>query len=158
VAAIDPELPLYGVQTLARTAADSNAMFLRALVTRLLAWFAFAALLLAGVGVYGVLSESTAARTKEIGLRLALGASRGGIARLVVATGLAPAAVGLLLGIACSAAAGPLLRSLLFGVAPLDLPSFTVVAVLLAAVTLIACAAPAWRAVRVPVATALRQE
>ena len=59
-------------------------MFLRGLVTRLLAWFSLAALLLGGVGVYGVLSEAMAARTREIGVRLALGATRGGIARLVL--------------------------------------------------------------------------
>jgi predicted permease len=158
VAAVDPELPLYGVQTLVRTAADSSAMFLRAMVTRLLTWFAFASLLLGGVGVYGVLSESIAARTKEIGLRLALGATRGRIAGHVLATGLRPAAAGLLIGMAGAAAAGPLLRNLLFGIAPFDLPSFAAVAGLLAVVTLVACAVPAWRAVRLSVIGALRQE
>lgn len=158
VAAVEPELPVYGLQTVARTAAESNAMFLRSLVTRLLALFALAALLLAGVGVYGVLSESIGARVKEIGLRLALGASRSRIGRDVLSTGLRPAAAGLLAGIGCAAAAGPFLRSLLFGVAPLDLVSFAGVAALLAGVSLIACAVPAWRAVRVSVATALRQE
>ncbi len=158
VAAVEPELPVYALQTLARTAADSNAMFLRTLVTRLLSWFALAALLLGAVGVYGVLSESIAARTKEIGLRLALGATRGRIARHVLATGLTPAAVGLLVGLAGAAAAGPLLRSLLFGVAPFDLPSFAAVAGLLGVVTLIACAVPAWRAVRLSVAGALRDQ
>lgn len=158
VAAVDPELPLYGLQTLARTAADSNAMFLRSLVTRLLALFALAALLLAGVGVYGVLAEAIGARAKEIGLRLALGATRGRIARDVVVTGLAPALAGLLAGIGGAAAAAPFVRSLLFGVAPFDPLSFAGVAALLAAVALLACGLPAWRAVRVPVATALRQE
>ena len=158
VAAVEPELPLYGLQTLARTAADSNAMFLRSLVTRLLALFALAAVLLAGVGVYGVLSESIGARVKEIGLRLALGATRGQIARAVVGTGLAPALAGLLAGLAGAAAAGPLLRTLLFGVAPLDVASFVGVAALLAIVAVLACAVPTWRAVRVSVATALRQE
>jgi ABC-type antimicrobial peptide transport system permease subunit len=66
--------------------------------------------------------------------------------------------VGLLVGLAGAAAAGPLLRSLLFGVAPFDLPSFAAVAGLLGVVTLIACAVPAWRAVRLSVAGALRQE
>lgn len=158
VAAVEPELPLYGLQTLARTAADSNAMFLRSLVTRLLALFALAAVLLAGVGVYGVLSESIGARVKEIGLRIALGATRGRIARDVVATGLAPVLAGLAAGAVCAAAAGPLLRSLLFGVAPLDPVSFAGVAALLTMVALIACALPAWRAIRVSIATALRQE
>ena len=158
VAAVDPDLPLYGLRTLEQIAAESNAMFLRGMVMRLLAWFSFAALLLGGVGVYGILSEAMTARTREIGVRLALGATRGGIARLVFRTGATPALIGLALGAALTAAAAPALRSLLFGVTLLDLPSLAAVAGLLAAVTVLACAIPAWRAVRVPVTTALRQE
>ena len=158
ISAIDPELPLYGVQTLVRTAAESNAMFLRALVTRLLAWFAVAALLLAGVGVYGVLSQSIAARTKEIGLRLALGATPRGIVRAVFMTGAMPALAGLAGGMVLTALAAPALRSLLFGVTLLDLPSAAVVLAALAAVTILACAIPAWRAVRLPVVSALRAD
>jgi predicted permease len=158
IAAIDPELPLYGLRTLERTAAESNAMFLRAIVTRLLAWFSFAALLLGGVGVYGVLSESMTARTREIGVRMALGATRGGIARLVFTAGAMPAFIGLAAGAALTAAAAPALRSLLFGVTLLDIPSLLAVAGLLGTVTLVACAMPAWRAVRLPVTTALRSE
>ena len=158
VAAVDPELPLYNLRSLEQTAFESNAMFLRGLVTRLLAWFSFAALLLGGVGVYGILSEAMTARTREIGVRLALGATRGGIVRLVFAAGARPAFVGLVLGAALTAAAAPALRSLLFGVTLLDVPSLAAVSGLLAAVILLACAIPAWRAVRVPVTTALRQE
>jgi putative ABC transport system permease protein len=155
VAAFDPELPLYGLRTLEQTASESNAMFLRGMVMRLLAWFSFAALLLGGVGVYGILSEAMTARTREIGVRLALGGTRGGIAGW--SSGGRPA-LGLALGGALTAAAAPALRSLLFGVTLLDLPSLAAVAGLLAGVTLLACAIPAWRAVRVPVTTALRQE
>jgi putative ABC transport system permease protein len=158
VAAIEPELPLYGLRTLERTASESNAMFLRAIVTRLLAWFSLAALLLGGVGVYGVLSEAMTARTREIGVRLALGATRGGIARLVFAAGATPALIGLAAGAGLTAAAAPALRGLLFGVTLLDLPSLAGVAGLLGLVTLLACAMPAWRAVRLPVTTALRGE
>jgi putative ABC transport system permease protein len=158
VAAIEPDLPLYGLRTLERTAAESNAMFLRAIVTRLLAWFSLAALILAAVGVYGVLSEAMTARTREIGVRMALGATRGGIARLVFTAGAIPALIGLAAGAALTAAAAPALRSLLFGVTLLDIPSMAAVAGLLGAVTLVACALPAWRAVRVPVTTALRSE
>jgi putative ABC transport system permease protein len=158
VAAMEPELPLYGLRTLERTAAESNAMFLRAIVTRLLAWFSLAALILGAVGVYGVLSEAMTARTREIGVRMALGATRGGIARLVFAAGAMPALIGLAAGAALTAAAAPALRSLLFGVTLLDIPSMAAVAGLLGAVTLVACALPAWRAVRVPVTTALRSE
>ena len=91
VAAVDPDLPLYGLRTLEQAASESNAMFLRAIVMRLLAWFSLAALVLGGVGVYGVLSEAMTARTREIGVRLALGATRGGIARLVFVAGAMPA-------------------------------------------------------------------
>ena len=158
VAAVDPDLPLYGVRTLERTAAESNAMFLRTLVTRLLSWFSIAALVLGGVGVYGILSEAMAARTREIGVRLALGATRGGIARLVFGAGARPAVIGLALGAVLTAMAAPGLRTLLFGVTLLDLPSLAMVTALLASVTLLACVLPAWRAVRVPVTTALRSD
>jgi predicted permease len=158
VAAVDPELPVYNLRAFERIASESNAMFLRGMVMRLLAWFSFAALLLGGVGVYGILSEAMTARTREIGVRLALGATRGGIARLVFAAGATPALAGLVLGAALTAAAAPALRSLLFGVTLLDLPSLAAVSGLLAGVTVLACAIPAWRAVRVPVTTALRQE
>jgi ABC-type antimicrobial peptide transport system permease subunit len=158
VASFDPDLPLYGVQTLARTASDSNAMFLRSLVTRLLAWFALAALGLAGIGVYGVLAEAISARTKEIGVRLALGSTPAGIARLVVRAGIGPAIAGLLAGVALTLIASPAVRSLLFGVRPMDPLSLAAVVALLALVTLAACALPAWRAMRLPVTTALRAE
>jgi putative ABC transport system permease protein len=158
VATVDPELPVYGVRSFEQAAYESHAMFLRALVMRLLAWFSLAALILGGVGVYGVLSEAMAARTREIGVRLALGATRGGIAKLVVATGAVPALIGLAAGLVLTAAAAPALRSLLFGVSLLDIPSLAAVAGLLVAVTLLACAVPAWRAMRLPVTTALRSE
>jgi putative ABC transport system permease protein len=158
IAAIDPELPLYGVQTLARSAAESNAMVLRAVVTRLLAWFSIAALLLGGVGIYGVLAAAMTARTKEIGVRLALGASRGGIARLVIAAGAVPASAGLLGGVILAAVLGPAVRSLLFGVTLLDVTSLAAVMVTVSAVTLTACALPALKAMRLPVTTALRRD
>ncbi|MEO6235365.1 MAG: ABC transporter permease [Vicinamibacterales bacterium] len=158
IASIEPELPLFGLRTLERTAAESNAMFLRALVSRLLAWFSLAALLLAGVGVYGVLSEALAARTREIGVRMALGATRGAIARLVFVSGARPALAGLAGGTILTVAAAPAVRSLLFGVTLLDVPSLAVVTGLLLAVTGLACALPAWRAIRLPVTTALRND
>ena len=158
VTSVDPDLPLYGVSTLARVAADSKAMFLRAIVTRLLLWFAVAALALAGVGIYGILAETIAARTREIGLRVALGATRGGIVRLVMRAGLTPAAIGLAAGAAIAAAATPAVRTLLYGVSPLDPPSLAAVLAVIAVVSLIACVVPVRRALRVPVATALRQD
>ena len=158
VAAIDPELPVYGVRTVERIASESSAMFLRTLVTTLLGWFAAATLLLAGVGIYGVLAESMAARTREIGVRMALGATRGRIARLVLAAGILPAAAGLGAGLVLIAIAGPSLRALLFGIVPFDVPSIAAVCIVIAAMALAASSVPAWRAVRMPVTTALRQE
>ena len=158
VASVDPDLPLYGVSTLSRLAADSRPMFLRAIVTRLLLWFAIAALVLAGVGIYGILAEAIAARTREIGLRVALGATRGAIVRLVVRTGLAPAALGLAGGAALIVAARPAVGSLLYGVTPLDGLSLAAVLVVITLVSLLACAAPVRRALRVPIATALRMD
>jgi predicted permease len=158
VASVDSELPLYAVNTLVRTAAESNAVFLRAIVMRLLAWFAIAALVLAGVGIYGILAEAMAARTREIGLRVALGATRGRIVRLVARTGLAPAAAGLAAGALLAATAGPAVRSLLYGVGLLDLPSLAAVLAVIALVVLTASAVPLRRALRVPIAAALRQE
>jgi putative ABC transport system permease protein len=157
VASVDPELPLYGVRTLAQTAAESNAMFLRAIVTRLLAWFAIAALALAGVGIYGILAEAMAARTREIGLRVALGATRARIARLVLRTGIAPALAGLAAGGLLGAIGGPAVRTLLYGVPLLDLPSLAAVLAAIALVSLLACAIPLRRALNLPVAAALRE-
>jgi putative ABC transport system permease protein len=158
VASIDPELPLYGMRSMEQMVSESTPMFLRAIVMRLLAWFSIAALMLGGVGVYGVLSEAMTSRTREIGVRMALGATRARIGRLVLRAGATPAVLGLAAGAALTAAAAPALRSLLFGVTLLDLPSFAAVFALLAGVTLAACAIPAWRAVRLPVTTALRTE
>jgi len=158
VTSVDPDLPLYGISTLSRMAADSRAMFLRAIVTRLLLWFAIAALALAGVGIYGILAETIAARTREIGLRVALGATRAGIVRLVMRAGLAPAGIGLAAGAVIAAVASPAIRSLLYGVSPLDPSSLAAVLAVIAVVSLLACAIPVRRALRVPVATALRQD
>jgi ABC-type antimicrobial peptide transport system permease subunit len=97
-------------------------------------------------------------RTREIGVRMALGATRGGIARLVLVTGVSPSLIGLVGGVVLTAAAAPALRSLLFGVTPLDAPTIAIVTLLLAVATLAACAIPAWRAARLPVTTALRQD
>jgi len=158
IAEVDAALPLYGAQTLAASVAASYAVFLRTLVMRLLVWFSVSALLLAGVGVYGVLAEAVSARTREIGVRLALGASGADIARLAFRIGLGPAAVGGACGFMLAAIAAPSARTLLFGVAPLDLPSLGAVALVVAAVVLAACALPARRAARLPAVAALRHE
>jgi putative ABC transport system permease protein len=158
IAGVDAGLPLYGVQTLRQAMAASPAVFLRSLVMRLLVWFSIAALLLAVVGVYGVLAESVQARTQELGIRQALGATRGDIARLAIGSGLTPALVGGACGLAIAAAAAPAARSLLFGVAPLDLASLAMVGLVIAVSALAACAVPVRRAMTLPPSIALRQD
>jgi putative ABC transport system permease protein len=124
----------------------------------LLLAFAVLSLTLATVGLFGVLSYVVAQRTAEIGIRLALGAQRSELLRLTLIDGLKPAAVGLVLGLAGAVAATRMIRTLLFGVQPLDATVFAAVAITLLAVAGIACLLPAWRASRVDPITALRHE
>jgi putative ABC transport system permease protein len=158
VAGVDPEVPVAGLRSMERSVADSGPVFIRLFVTRLLAWFSFATLILAGVGVYGMLAESIAAKTREIGVRAALGATRGQIARLVVFAGIVPAGWGLAAGALVVVLAAPALRALLFGVTAVDPLALGAVTAVIAVVALIASAVPAWRAMRLPVTTALRSE
>jgi len=120
--------------------------------------FAMAALLLAAIGVYGVVSQSVTQRTREIGIRLALGASRRHLWMVVAHRGMTPVAAGLALGIAAALAASHFLASLLFGVPQTDPATYVgVTAVLLAAASL-ACYLPARRATRVDPLVALRHD
>ena len=153
---LDPELPVSDVLTMDQLIGKStvDASF----DATLLLAFALLSLLLASVGLFGVLSYIVAQRTSEIGIRLALGAQRAELLRLTLIDGLKPAGAGLLLGLAGAAAATRLIRSLLFGVQPLDATVFVGVAVILLAVAGIACLLPAWRASRVDPSTALRTE
>ena len=116
------------------------------------------ALVLAAVGVYGVMAYSVAARTREIGVRVALGAQPSNVFGMIVRQGLGSAVAGLTIGLLGAAALGRVLTKLLYGVAPTDAPTFIGVAAVLLAVTLAACLVPAWRAVRVDPLEALRSE
>jgi putative ABC transport system permease protein len=147
---LDPELPITSVRTMEEALAA--ALGDRRFAMWLLAIFAGLALLLASIGIYGVMSYSVTERTQEIGIRLALGADRGGILRLVIGQGMALAAVGLVLGI------GAGLAGMLHGVSPSDPLIYISVAGLLAAVALAACWLPARRATRVDPVVALRHE
>ena len=120
--------------------------------------FAASALLLAVIGIYGVMSYTAARRTQEIGVRIALGATRADVLRLVASRGMGLVAAGLLLGVAGSLALSRLIAALLYGVTPHDVLSFAGAAVMLAAVALIACLIPALRASRIDPAVALRNE
>ncbi len=130
----------------------------RRFALRLLAVFALAALVLVGVGIYGTLSGRVAERTREIGVRAALGASRRAIVGLVLRRGLALTALGIALGVLTSVAATRAITSLLYGVSRLDAVTYLGVAVLLGAVALVAAGVPAWRAARVDPALPLRAE
>jgi len=120
--------------------------------------FAVVALLLAAVGVGGVLAESVSRRTHELGVRLVLGADRADVLRLVLREGLAIAGIGVLVGLPAALALTRLLSSLLFEVSPRDPLTFGAVAVVLGGVALVACAIPALRATRVDPAAALRHD
>jgi predicted permease len=153
---LDSELPVSDVLTMDQIIGKStlDASFEAALLVA----FALLSLLLASVGLFGVLSYIVAQRTPEIGIRLALGAQRSELLRLTLIDGLKPAGVGLIIGLAGAAGATRLISSLLYGVQPLDASVFAIVAVVLAAVAAAACLLPAWRASRVDPIVALRYE
>src|SRR6266404_2054585 len=120
--------------------------------------FGIASLVLAAVGLFGVLSYLVTQRTNELGIRVALGAQREQILGLVLVDGLQPAWIGLLLGLAAGSGAAQLIRSMLYGVHPMDLHVFTFVALLSIVVAMSASALPAWRAARLDPMQALRNE
>jgi putative ABC transport system permease protein len=153
---IDPRQVVYNVQTMEDVVATSYAA--RRLTMILLGVFAALALVLACVGIYGVISYLVGQRTQEIGIRMALGAQRRDILRLVVGEGGKMAMVGAVLGIAASLTLTRLMAKQLFGVSPHDPLTYASVAALLMLVALAACFIPARRAVRVDPMTSLRRE
>ncbi len=156
VRALDADLPISAVQTMEQgISASASQPRLNAL---LLVAFAALSLVVAGIGIYGVLACSVSNRTNEIGLRMALGADRLRVMRLVVGEGMVVGLAGTLIGLAAAAALSRVLASLLFGVEPRDPLTFGGAALSLAVVALLACAAPAWRASRVDPIVALRQD
>src|SRR5262249_49213581 len=124
----------------------------------LLTIFAAVALLLASIGIYGIMAYSVQQRTSEIGLRMALGASPQDVRWMIVTQGMTLALIGVVLGVAGGLAVTRVMRSLLFGVKPWDPTVFAVTAILLSAVALVACYVPAVRASRVDPMVALRYE
>jgi putative ABC transport system permease protein len=156
VEAVDPQQPLYDVKTMAEVVAGSIAD--RRLNLALVGGFAAVALLLAALGVYGVISYTVAQSTREIGIRMSLGAQRGDVFRLVVGQGALLAGVGMAAGLLGALAVTRLMAGLLFTVGARDPLTFVAAPLLLLSVALAACALPALRATRVQPVMALRAE
>jgi putative ABC transport system permease protein len=124
----------------------------------LLGLFALIALFLAAVGLYGVVSYTVSQRTQEIGVRMAIGAQRGDVLRMIVGGGMKLTLVGIAMGLAGALALARLVATMLFDVTPFDPTSYAATAIVLLAVASLACYIPARRAMRVDPITALRQE
>ena len=156
IQSLDPNLAVTNVQTLSRVIADS--LFAARMGAVLLIVFGSLALVLAGVGLYGVMSYAVSRRTREIGIRMALGAGKGNVLRLVLKDGLALVGGGIATGLIVAAAATRLLASFLFGISPLDAATFVAIPVVLTLVALLASYLPARRAAKVDPIIALRYE
>lgn len=156
VAAVDKDQPVYVINAMQDLVDNSIAP--RRFAAVILALFGALALLLAAAGIYGVASYSVSRRTQEIGLRMALGAQRGDVLRLIVGQGIRLTAIGIALGLAGALAATRALSSLLYGVGATDPATFVSVPLVLAAVGLAACYIPARRAAKVDPIAALRRE
>lgn len=156
VAALDKNLAISSVQTMDYLVADSIAV--PRFVLLLFGSFAAVALLLAGLGIYGVMAYSVTQRTREIGIRVALGAQSRNVLALVVGQGMKLALTGLAIGLAASFGLTRLMSQLLFGISPTDPLTFAGIALLLTGVALLACYLPARRATKVDPMIALRYE
>jgi predicted permease len=153
---VNPELPVFGAQTL--DDALSASLSQRRFSMEMVGLFALTALLLAGLGIYGVISYIVSERTHEIGIRLALGAQRQNILRMVLRQGLTLAITGAAVGFVCALIVSHLMAGLLYGVRPTDPITFAAVALLLIGVALLGCYIPARRAIQVDPLVALRYE
>jgi len=156
IGGVDPEQAAFDVRTMEQRL--SGSIERDRFQTLLLTLFAVAALVLAAIGIYGVLEHTVSQRIPEIGLRMAMGARPRDVLRLIVAQGMLPAICGLAIGLAATLGLARVLRTLLFGVTPGDPLTFAAVAIFFALVSLAACLIPARRAMRVDPMTALRWE
>ncbi|MFZ0819239.1 MAG: ABC transporter permease [Candidatus Acidiferrales bacterium] len=156
VQSVNPEIPVFGAQTLNEIVSESLSV--RRFSMEMIGLFALTALLLAGLGIYGVISYIVSERAHEIGIRLALGAQSRNILRMVLRQGLGLAIAGAAVGLVCALIVSNLMAELLYGVRPADPLTFVGVAVLLLVVALFACYIPARRAIRVDPLVALRYE
>jgi putative ABC transport system permease protein len=158
VKAIDPDVPVFAVRTIDDIIAATPSIFFRKYLSVLLGGFALLGMLLAAVGIFGVMSYGVTQRTREFGIRAALGAARGDVLRLVMAGGMKLALTGVALGLAGSLAVGRAMQTVLFGVEPYDPLTFAGVSVLLLGVAVLACLVPARRATKIDPMVALRYE
>jgi len=153
---IDPDLPMYSIRTMQQRVDESLAR--RRFFKLLLAIFALIAMALASIGIYGVMSFLVTQSTREIGIRIALGATQQGILRMVLRQGMTIAAAGVILGVGGALMLGRFLRSLLFQVQPTDPATFLSIPLLLILVALLATYLPARRAARTDAMVSLRCE
>jgi putative ABC transport system permease protein len=156
VQSIDKDQPIFAISTMEEL--RSNSVATRRMTLVLLGLFSGLALVLGAIGIYGVISYSVAQRTHEIGIRMALGAPRRDVFRLVVGQGLKLAGIGIAIGIVAAFGLARLMSSLLYGISATDFETFAGVSILLALVALLACYVPARRAMRVDPTVALRYE
>jgi putative ABC transport system permease protein len=155
---LDAEASVFGLRTLEEVIDKSPATFMRRYPAFLTGLFAIVALILAAIGIYGVISYSVTQQTREIGIRMALGASSGKVMKLVLAQGLKVSLIGVGTGLISAFALTRLLESLLYGVSATDATTFTLISVLLIGISLVACLVPARRALKVDPMVALRYE
>lgn len=156
VRAVDPDLPVFGEQTMESLITASLAQ--RRFAMQVVGLFGVLALVLAGIGIYGVMAFAVSQRTREIGIRIALGASTGAILRWVLQQGMRLIAIGVGVGLLGALTLTRLLRGMLFSIAPTDPITYVSLAALLAGVALVACYIPARRATKVDPMIALRHE
>ena len=156
VRAIDPNIPVANIRPM--TEVVSTALATPRLTGFLMGTFAAIALTLAAVGIYGVLSYLVARRTHEIGIRLAVGADRMQVLRMVLKQGLSLAGIGIMTGLVAALALTRLMQTLLYQVRPSDPGTFILVSIALAGVAVLASAVPAYRATKVSPLIALRTE
>jgi ABC-type antimicrobial peptide transport system permease subunit len=156
IAQLDSSLPIDAVRTMDEVVSQSQSRprFLSVLLT----FFTAVALALAAIGVYGVISYSVARRTPEIGIRIAIGAESGHILRMVLLQGALLGAIGVVIGVGVAAWMTRFMKSILFAIQPLDIPTFVVTVILLFGLTLVASWIPARRATRIDPTVALRYD
>jgi putative ABC transport system permease protein len=155
---LDPEASVFAVRTMEEVIDNAPSTFIRRYPAFLTGIFAVVALILASIGIYGVISYSVTQQTREIGIRLALGAQSLDVLKLVIGQGIKLALLGVGIGLVAAFALTRWMESLLFGVSPTDIPIFAAISLLLTTVALLACYLPARRAMKVDPMMALRYE